>query len=198
MAGIKHNFVSTVSDEGDTSLVRPSNWNAEHTIDDASIAESKLLLTDVSTSNASTTAHGLLPKLSNDTGTFLRGDGSWGQIGYGSIVFGWNNGTNEIIASDQEILLPYSGTIESWTILADKSASVSIDLWLDSYANYPPTVDDTICGANYISLVSAIKNTDSTLTSWNKSFSSGSIMLAHIISVSDASRIVLIINYKKG
>lgn len=27
--------------------------------------------------DASTTAHGLLPKLSGDTGTYLRGDGAW-------------------------------------------------------------------------------------------------------------------------
>lgn len=29
---LKHNFTSAVADEGDTSLVRPSNWNAEHTL----------------------------------------------------------------------------------------------------------------------------------------------------------------------
>lgn len=29
---VKHPFVSTVPDSGDTSLVRPSNWNADHTI----------------------------------------------------------------------------------------------------------------------------------------------------------------------
>lgn len=28
--GIKHKFVSARSDGGDTSLVRPSNWNADH------------------------------------------------------------------------------------------------------------------------------------------------------------------------
>jgi hypothetical protein len=29
---VKHPFVSAVADSGDTSLVRPSNWNADHTI----------------------------------------------------------------------------------------------------------------------------------------------------------------------
>lgn len=28
--GIKHSFVSPKSDGGDTTLVRPSNWNADH------------------------------------------------------------------------------------------------------------------------------------------------------------------------
>ena len=29
---IKHNKVSTVPDTADTSLVRPSDWNADHTV----------------------------------------------------------------------------------------------------------------------------------------------------------------------
>ena len=29
---VKHPYVSTVPDSADTSLVRPSNWNADHTI----------------------------------------------------------------------------------------------------------------------------------------------------------------------
>lgn len=37
---LKHSFTSAVADEGDTSLVRPSNWNAEHTL---TLATSRLL-----------------------------------------------------------------------------------------------------------------------------------------------------------
>jgi len=33
MPNIKHTFVSAKTDGGDTTLVRPSNWNAEHTVD---------------------------------------------------------------------------------------------------------------------------------------------------------------------
>ena len=29
---VKHPFVSTVPDAADTSIVRPSNWNADHTV----------------------------------------------------------------------------------------------------------------------------------------------------------------------
>src|SRR6185437_14624248 len=32
MAGVTHTFVSGVADGADTTLVRPSNWNAAHTI----------------------------------------------------------------------------------------------------------------------------------------------------------------------
>lgn len=126
------------------------------------------------------------------------GGGTSGSNTDGTIVFGWNAGTSTITASDQEIYLPFAGTIESWTILSDKTASVSIDLWVDTYANYPPTVDDTICGSNYVALSSANKNTDSTLTDWEKTFSAGDIMKAHINSIALASRLTLVIKYEKG
>lgn len=39
---IKHAFVSGKPDAGDASLVRASNWNADHSIDDGSLAAAKL------------------------------------------------------------------------------------------------------------------------------------------------------------
>lgn len=39
---IKHTFVSAISDGEDTSLVRPSNWNDEHTIEQKSITNSHI------------------------------------------------------------------------------------------------------------------------------------------------------------
>jgi hypothetical protein len=47
----------------------------------STIAESNLTLTDVTTANVSTTAHGFTPKLPNDTTKFLRGDGTWAAAG---------------------------------------------------------------------------------------------------------------------
>jgi hypothetical protein len=46
--------------------------------DSAKIPESSLNLTDVTTGNVSTSAHGFVPKAPNDTAKFLRGDGAWG------------------------------------------------------------------------------------------------------------------------
>lgn len=42
-----------------------------------SITETMLLLSDNTTGDVSTTAHGLVPKAPNDTSKFLRGDGTW-------------------------------------------------------------------------------------------------------------------------
>lgn len=48
-----------------------------------SIAESKFLFSDITTANASTVMHGLLPKLSGSGSDCLRGDGSWLACGGG-------------------------------------------------------------------------------------------------------------------
>ena len=61
---VKHDFVSAVADGADATLVRPSNWNAAHTIDNStitndmlagSIAASKLVGTDIATVGTITT-----------------------------------------------------------------------------------------------------------------------------------------------
>jgi len=47
-------------------------------VKDASITETKLSLSDVTTLDVSTTKHGFVPKAPNNTSQFLRGDGTWG------------------------------------------------------------------------------------------------------------------------
>jgi len=92
------------------------------------ITEAHLNLTDLTTGNVSTTAHGFTPKAPNNTTTFLRGDGTWAapaggggtpggadtQIQYnnatafgGSANLTWNNTTNTLglNGTDAEILL---------------------------------------------------------------------------------------------
>ncbi|MDO8547855.1 MAG: hypothetical protein Q7R68_10930 [Nitrospirales bacterium] len=140
---VKHAFVSAIADEADATLVRPSNWNDDHTIEAgtitlamqadiatasilgrstaatgvievlsaattksllslnlventalstwagstaittlgtiaaASIPESMLTFTDITTGNASTSNHGFLLKLSNVATQYMDGTGAW-------------------------------------------------------------------------------------------------------------------------
>ena len=73
---INHTFVSSKVDGSDSTLVRPSNWNATHTIT-GNVDESMFAFTDVVTANVSISAHGLIPKLPNDATKYLNGVGSW-------------------------------------------------------------------------------------------------------------------------
>jgi hypothetical protein len=45
------------------------------------VTEAQLSLSDVTTANATTSAHGFLKKLDNDTSHFMRGDGAWAVAG---------------------------------------------------------------------------------------------------------------------
>lgn len=74
---ITHAFVSAIADGSDTTLVRPSNWNAAHTIADSTITEAMLSIADNTTKDLSTTAHGFAPKAPNNTTQFLRADATW-------------------------------------------------------------------------------------------------------------------------
>jgi hypothetical protein len=56
--------------------------------------------------------------------------------------------------------------ILGWTIIADQSGSIVVDVWSDTYANFPPTVADTIAGSEKPTLSAAQKNQDLSLSTW--------------------------------
>jgi hypothetical protein len=87
----------------------------------------------------------------------------------------------------------YACTIQSWTLLADQSGSVTLDVWRDSYSNFPPTVADTITASAKPSISSATKNTSSTLTGWTASISAGDILKINVDSCTTIQRVVLIL-----
>jgi hypothetical protein len=87
--------------------------------------------------------------------------------------------------------IPYDCTITAWRILADTSGSAVVDVWKDSYANYPPTVGDTIAASAKPTLSSVVKNEDTTLTGWTTSVSAGDILVFNVDSASTLTKIYL-------
>jgi hypothetical protein len=92
----------------------------------------------------------------------------------------------------------FSGEILSYTVLADRTGSIVIDVWKDTYANYPLTSGDSICSTNKVTLATGIKNTDSTLTSWTKAFAVGDNFGFNVDSVSGVQKISLTLRVKKA
>jgi hypothetical protein len=86
---------------------------------------------------------------------------------------------------------PVAGTILDWTVLADASATCSIDITKSSYANFPGSLTSIVASAAP-ALSSAQKNTSSTLTGWTTSVAQGDVMRATLSSVSgSATKITL-------
>jgi hypothetical protein len=82
---VKHSKVSTIPDEADTSLVRPSDWNADHTLTGTiDIANGG---TGQTTANAAFNA--LVPSQTGNTGKYLTTNGtdtSWATNASGDVV----------------------------------------------------------------------------------------------------------------
>lgn len=86
---------------------------------------------------------------------------------------------------------PVAGTITGVRMLADQSGSVVIDIWKDTYANYPPTVADTITAAAKPTITTAIKSEDTTLTGWTTAVNAGDVFGFNVDSVTTITRITL-------
>ena len=92
---------------------------------------------------------------------------------------------------------PFACTIDSVTLLADVSGSIVIDIWKDTYANYPPTVADSICASAKPTLSSAIKAEDTTLTGWTKTVAAGDVLYFNVDSCSTITKVSLILKATK-
>lgn len=81
------------------------------------------------------------------------------------------------------LVVPFACTISQWTLLANETGSIVIDIWKDSYANYPPTVADTITASAKPTISSSNKGQSSTLTGWTTSLLAGDILRFNVDSV---------------
>lgn len=103
------------------------------------------------------------------------------------------NGSAPTVGTKAYVPCRFTGTITRASIFADVSGSCVIDVWKDTYANYPPTVADTIAASAKPTLSTAIKNDDSTLTGWTTSVTAGDVFGFNVDSASTVTRVVLVL-----
>lgn len=120
------------------------------------------------------------------------------NLGTGQVEFIFGNGVTTITTGIQgDIRFPYACTITQVDLLADQTGSIVVDLWKDTYANYPATVADTITAAAKPTISSATKATDSTLTGWTTSVAAGDIIRVNVDSVTTCTRVALVIKFTR-
>jgi len=85
----------------------------------------------------------------------------------------------------------YSGIISAAVMLADQSGSVVVDIWKDTYANYPPTVADTITASAKPTIASATKSLDTTLTGWTTAITAGDVLGYNVDSVTSIQQVTV-------
>ena len=95
------------------------------------------------------------------------------------------------------IEVPFDCYIEEQSLGADQAGDLVIDLWVDSYANYPPTVGDTITASAKPTLSSSDKDQDSVLTGWTRQLTKGQWLGVKIDSVATVTLATLSLKVRK-
>jgi len=92
-----------------------------------------------------------------------------------------------------DVVIPFNCTIQSWHLVSNTAGSIVIDVWKDTFANFPPTVLDTIAGTEKPTLFAQQSNSDTNLSSWTASISANDVVRFNVDSVSGISRATLMI-----
>jgi len=87
--------------------------------------------------------------------------------------------------------VPYNLEILAWSLLADQTGDILLDLWKDTFANYPPTIADTVVGTEPPEIIAGIKAELSPVTDWEAIWLKGECVRVNVDSVTDIARVTL-------
>ena len=93
-------------------------------------------------------------------------------------------GSPLVVGSKAFVTVPYACTITEVIALSDTAGDVVVDVWRDSYANFPPINADSITGSSPVTIVGTDKSTDAVLTGWSTALSEGDVLWFNIDSCS--------------
>lgn len=114
-----------------------------------------------------------------------------------TIGFLVDGGGSEIPVDKQcFIRIPFNCTITKVTLLADQIGSIVIDIWKDTYNNFPPTDEDSITASSPPTISNDIQSEDNTLTDWIKNITAGDVLKFNVDSVSAITKITLMLEVK--
>ena len=125
--------------------------------------------------------------------------GSSGSSGNASLTFIIDGGGSAITTGQKGHLeIPFACTIKQVTMLADASGSIVVDIWKDTYANFPPTDADSITASAPPTISSAQKSQDATLTGWTKALSAGDILAFNVDSCATIKRVTISLKVERS
>ncbi len=114
------------------------------------------------------------------------------------IVFGITSSSTLTTGVKDFLQIAYDCTVTNWTLLsvdaASTAGSIVIDIWKDTYANYPPVVGDSMIGAGTKpSLSSANKNTAAPASWTTTTITAGDVLGFNIDSITTLTAVKLIL-----
>lgn len=100
----------------------------------------------------------------------------------------WVKGSSAITVpvNDVSVYFPEAAYILGVVVLChDVNGTCTIDIWKDSYANFPPAVGDSICAAAKPAIAAGRKYLDTTLTGWTRDIAAGDTLTFHLDAVTN-------------
>jgi len=167
---VKHSKVSTIPDDADTSLVRPSDWNADHTLTGTiDIANGG---TGQTTANAAFNA--LVPSQTGNTGKYLTTNGtdtSWATNPLGTVTSVDLTASTGISVSGGPITT--SGSITVTNTAPDQVVSLTAGTGISTSGTYPnftitntsPSSGGTVTSVGLTSSATSLAITNTPITS---------------------------------
>jgi hypothetical protein len=111
------------------------------------------------------------------------------RLGTGNLTFKIDTTTTG--AKSLFFRVPYACTITGWELVANTSGSVVVDIWKDTYANFPPAVGDTITASAKPTLTAESKANSTTLTGWTTALAAGDYIEVNVDSVTTITNVTL-------
>ena len=82
-------------------------------------------------------------------------------------------------------------------MLADQSGSIVVDIWKDTYANYPPVDGDSITASAVPTISTATKSQNTTLTGWTTAIAAGDTLRFNVDSATTVTRVTVSLKVTK-
>lgn len=118
-------------------------------------------------------------------------------------AFGFTiDGGGAVIAVGTQVVipaLPFDITFAEIDMLADVTGSIQFDVWADTYANFPPTIADTITASSKPAIAAAQKAQKTTFPGWANGgvIAAGSPMIWNVDSVASIKKVTVGVTFTK-
>lgn len=94
--------------------------------------------------------------------------------------------------------VPFDCELQAVRLVSDQTGDIIIDIWSDTYANFPPTNADSITGGNEPELTADQKYEDSTLSGWTVILTAGDWLAFNVDSAATVTQVTLSLTVVKS
>jgi hypothetical protein len=122
---------------------------------------------------------------------FLGADRTWKPVARTKIVEIDGLGAVVALGVSGDTALDFDCTITGWRIAADQVGSIVVDIWKVPFADFPPTVANTITGGAQPTLASEDHASSTALSGWTMTVTAGDVFRFNVDSVATVTRVLL-------